>query len=485
MELAIFSEDGISGWSQAGSGIQALPGKGVDNSMAVGTLTWAHPWQHLGTHLDTRCFDSTDVGKKFELRARFRLVDNLGNNATCNPSKYLWEGGCPRITFKFEGHNNPNKESLWTQYHGDRAVAVPGYQPHLLNLLQGVFTMTQEYVDANRVYVYLEANIQDRVILDDVDIIPFTYNSCDDNLVKNGDFSTDGTYWYTFGSPNLELVPGIGEEGDLALRVTQRTSPSWSGRNYMDVDCLNIGDRVAVKARFKLESQADGSTFECDPYEPYAWDSPTRCSELFMRSSKKGFNVEYRSIGKTVYSIPGDGWMAIAGFYTVREVNFKPDDFFFYFDGARYKDLTIDNVSFERMPMDCTNLISNPSFEDGTSSFWFQSSRENSKLDLVGGTDSNYALRVYERAHMAEGVWQDLDPRCFVPGQEFTIAGKFRLLNGTANALCDPAITWWDNKQCQSVHIQAWGCDNPADLWMQFWDQGGGGLNSNDMSEFR
>ncbi len=138
-----------------------------------------------------------------------------------------------------------------------------------------------------------------------------------------------------------------------------------------------------------------------------------------------------------------------------------------YFDGANAAfDVVVDDVQVKHLVQNCKELVLNPSFETNTA-YWSFIDRSNSKIGLFSpgaGGESDFALRSYDRG---SGEWrgarQQLDVRCFVPGIEYTISAKFRLLNAVTQVgeSCDTNALQ-DNKeetQCPTVVIFGWGCD--------------------------
>ena len=77
----------------------------------------------------------------------------------------------------------------------------------------------------------------------------------------------------------------------------------------------------------------------------------------------------------------------------------------------------------------------NPSFDDGTTSFYYADDRTNMKVSIL----ANAAL-IYDRSTSDRALVQDLDYRCFYPNAQYTISAKFKLLNNTglsAGVSCD------------------------------------------------
>ena len=128
------------------------------------------------------------------------------------------------------------------------------------------------------------------------------------------------------------------------------------------------------------------------------------------------------------------------------------------------------NISMAIIPKNCEDLILNPSFENGTSSFWVRGNRlTNSKIITPGADGSNYALHFYHDPlnwitgqAWNYGFTQTLNPRCFIQGQEYLIKGKFRLLNATDFSLgvdCDLSQRdYWQSDACPSVRIYGTTC---------------------------
>jgi len=97
--------------------------------------------------------------------------------------------------------------------------------------------------------------------------------------------------------------------------------------------------------------------------------------------------------------------------------------------------------------------------------YWTYTDRDRSKVKVItpGAGGSGHALRLYDRDHSWRGLRQVLDPRCFVPGHEFTINAKFRL---TDALLAGVACAGTD---CPSVVLYGRKCPN-GDVREKFWN---------------
>jgi hypothetical protein len=95
--------------------------------------------------------------------------------------------------------------------------------------------------------------------------------------------------------------------------------------------------------------------------------------------------------------------------------------------------------------------------------FGSQQTRDRMKLKRYSqgaGGIGDFALRAYDRDQQWCGIRQQLDKRCFVTGQEYTISAKFRLLNATTGdgVQCNTNDQWYSGQNCPSVMIYGEEC---------------------------
>ncbi len=169
------------------------------------------------------------------------------------------------------------------------------------------------------------------------------------------------------------------------------------------------------------------------------------------------------------------------GLWTLRPHQAQADFTKIYFDGiSTAYDVIIDNMLVKRLPLQCDTLVENPSFTNGSAAFWQATDRDRMKMNLYSpGADGvgDFALRAYNRDHSWRGFRQQLDKRCFVTGEEYTISAKFRLLNATSGdgLHCEPNHQWMSGKNCPSVMIYGDGCAQPTPyLYWRLWNMEGG-----------
>ncbi len=138
--------------------------------------------------------------------------------------------------------------------------------------------------------------------------------------------------------------------------------------------------------------------------------------------------------------------------------------------------MVIDDAHVKLLPKQCTNLVENPSFQDG-SLYWQSSDRRRAKMALYSpgaSGDGDFAIRSYQRDHSWRGMRQRLDHLCFVSGEEYSVSAKFRMLNATGHGVtCDVNKQWTTTDVCPSVTIYAWSCPGPNVYW-RFYNALGG-----------
>ena len=149
---------------------------------------------------------------------------------------------------------------------------------------------------------------------------------------------------------------------------------------YIDLDCGNEGDRFLVKGRFQLKDTSD-NLIECDPKLS---DGVKECSNIRAAGYSIENDATYPKVAETVAIHPDEyvnsgGWSLMTGIYTFGIIESKHTRLFLYLEGP-HKDNTIIYADIIMVPLtkSCEQVIVNPSFEDGTSSFW----RPNAMIDV-------------------------------------------------------------------------------------------------------
>jgi len=422
-------EKGTHGWLHNNNGedpangyLEALPGIGIDGSMALGYYNRNTRNMGVSQDLDTRCFHE-NLKAYYEVKAWFRL-EREGEVVICNPFDGSYPSRCPQMTLKNVRYLDPTtKDDLqWDHDQAIAKVATPNTSSEF-NLLHGVIEIGEKFNVIQRAFLYIEHFEADLdIIVDDFSITKMdTGCSTPRNLLYNTDFTVgDSRFWTNEGVAKFEVV-------DQTLKVYGRTFDHYGIAQYIriDRDCLNVGDRYMVRSHYRLEDSG-GNTFECDPNADQTLDE---CPYIRMRGPI------YTQVGRAMPIHPGvsDGWNMMTGIFTLNEASANYESMFLEIEGA-HKDVTIvlNDVSFEPLPKTCDQSIVNPSFDDGSAFAWNYNTRLLDISVVEAGEDDNYALR-FQHDQWHYYLRQEIDTRCIVEGQEFLVSAKFQLLNATSS----------------------------------------------------
>ena len=152
------------------------------------------------------------------------------------------------------------------------ATTVSSSEAREYQLVHGLFEINDEMANANSVLFYVERNIEDlAMLIDDISMTEVTQTDatrCDD-LFYNSRFSDGDTrFWteYNMDKPFEVFSPGVDGPTDFAL-MTFDGSP----RTYLKTGCLELGERYALSAQFKI-LDGDGNEFACDIENPTSSD---------------------------------------------------------------------------------------------------------------------------------------------------------------------------------------------------------------------
>jgi len=455
-------EQGTTYWLHNHGSIVPLPGEGIGDSGALGYFQRTHYNHAVGQYLDTRCLS----GKKdsyYEIKGYYKLT----NGFECKRYGYTWgQTGdqCPTITFQKRRYTDEElKYHMTDSLDGWVGSSLVPFKKDQFNLMHGVFKVSDSLEISNRVFFYIEhLNREVGIILDDFSIIPFDMMSCDQNIIRNGDFSTgDNRYWKQNHGHIFDMVST--GDGGYAIKSSQRTRTDTSIGQEIYIDCLVAGTRYTVNAKFKLEDSS-GNPIHCDLRSN---SGVTRCNNLNIHSTKSGADSTYVGIGNTIpiADQSNDEWQYMTGIYTVSELHVDHSRLYIYFYGPDPSVSVIyDDIKIEPLDLDCEQLVLNPSFEDGTGSFWTitDNTRTNAELRNGGADGSDYSLKFEHERNWHGVIRQYLDSRCFVQDQEYVLTAQFQLLNKddlTETLSCNPSQTNVGAADvCPYLYLHGSGC---------------------------
>ncbi len=306
------------------------------------------------------------------------------------------------------------------------------------NLLHGVIKVDEKYQSIHRAWIYFEHYDQSLdMILDNYSITKLEA-ACSGNFVRNGDFAIgDSRFWYNWGNARWDIVdvPGV-SPGTKALKIFGRGHADHGIYQdlYVDVDCISENDRIKIFARYQVQDP-QGNPIQCDRTRDNTLDE---CA--FMRakfySDNNGHPHPFVASTTAVHEDVENGdWAWMSGIYTLGTAEADHTRMYLNIGGPHMDNsIVLDYVTIEPLSKTCDQLIYNPSFQDGSSSYWRVSNRAADISIQSPGANDQYSLLLqhHEVWHVLE---QDLDTRCLVEGQDFELLAKMKLVDVNDHSL--------------------------------------------------
>jgi len=452
---------------------------GIDGSDAIITYMRTDSGHGLGQDIDSRCLDQMK-GEYYEFSAWMRVTRKGAQpqSAVDIDTNGEWDSNlAPQLSLNNRSYRNDATKEFWkTSTIGDKAHMSRTYDPQGWNLLHGIMRMPDTY----RTYFEIDRAPSNRELI--VDNASFTKMACDpDNLVLNGNLETGNSkYWDTWGEKvGLKIVPGyLG--GNALMSFNRGSSTNYGPAQILNLDCVsNAGNRLSFSARIKLE--LNGVTAQCNPFT-WSNDDGPRCPDIYLYTHEGESKIRtYERVGivSTSEYATDDGWYLASGLFSLHADQIHPLMFSkLYFPSAHQSyDVIIDDVQAKYLPKQCVALVENPSFEDGPS-YWESNDKVKGKVSLYSpgaSGESDFAFRSYDRDHAWRGIKQQLDPLCFVSGEEYSISAKFRMLNATdgEGVMCDVNKQQTTTDNCPSVSIYGSDCAGENVNWLFYNALGG------------
>ena len=258
-----------------------------------------------------------EVGKRYEVQAKFKLLDWNGNPIACNPSTN--NPRCPEISI------NAYDGTKHLQYEGGIARAMDtaintadGY-----STLWGIFEPSAVQANAEHLYVFFTYT-GPYILVDDISFKEMggalktlsdgstdsEASSCGE-LIVNGDTEFGiSTFWSGSGIHNdkLSTITGYGGSG-LAVRATGRDHSYkglwYSGEKYMSKEtCLTPSSKWKISAQLRLFEPGTDNGVDCNTSE--RMDTALRCPRLRVRFYNEGdYHTPIRE--EVIYNYP-EAW---------------------------------------------------------------------------------------------------------------------------------------------------------------------------------
>jgi len=345
---------------------------------------------------------------------------------------------------------------------------------------------------AQRAWLYTDNLIETfDYILDDFSFTKMEH-VCTGELVRNGNFELGySSFWTLYGTAKYNIV-NFPLPSDHAIEVYDKSENRHGIVQdlYIDQSCIQDKDRYRVVAKFRMKD-GQGNDIACDRKKNDG--ETTLCGKMGIQTWSEHGNryVDYQ----TVAIAPGEyeGWSLMAGIFTMSASEANHTSMQVRLHNTHTDNTVIyDDVSMTRIPRNCEQMVVNPSFEGGTTSFWMPTSLlSDYTVTAIGEGSSEYSVFFqHSTDDVGSYLYQELDTRCFVEGQQFDISVNFKLLNGTdltKTETCSNAPEHNSNgdpEQCPSVYLYGYNCAD-GNVQATLWNENQASWSSSSFNEFQ
>ncbi len=293
------------------------------------------------------------------------------------------------------------------------------------NLIHDVLEIDDVIESFQKAYYYFE-NYDPSLdmIIDNFSVTKIDYK-CDGDLLRNGDLAIgDSRFYTTYGYQMINVIDFPHATWGKALKMHSRSHESHGVAQYLhiDTDCLEVFDRIRIFVRYQIHD-SNGNAKQCGTI-----DNGVTIKCLYMRArGYSDFGDAHPWItGPVVFSEDKDGsdWAWLTGIYKLGTVEANHSALFVHVGGPQMEyDIILDKMEFEVLPIQCSQLFLNPSF-DGSSSYWMDNGGQVAMIK--NGSDDAV---LFQHVHPWQVLYQEVDSRCFVSGQTFILKAEFKLLD--------------------------------------------------------
>jgi hypothetical protein len=258
-------------------------------------------------------------------------------------------------------------------------------------------------------------------------------------LIRNGDLEMSNSafpYWLHHQG-GIELARGKGRGGSNAITDVDQSMSNRLIGQYLDTRCLVPGKQYVLQAWIKLER--NGTPISCD------LESGCPIARLKVRVpvDEEGSRFDEINMNLADYFVrpyQSNGWNLLQGVFTVESIIAGGSSVLFFIEPRITRvNVYIDDVSVSLLPEDCSELVLNGDFSDGSSRFWEKNVNSGSvDMSIVGGGDP--ALVMTGRSSLSHSPLQYTRIGCMSLNERFLVTARFRLLNKLDGSLfvCNP-----------------------------------------------
>ena len=272
-------------------------------------------------------------------------------------------------------------------------------------------------------------------------------------LIRNGDIeqsAVSAPYWLHHNTL-LEVANRQGRRGSRALTEIDQKSPVAYVGQYVDVRCLNKGDTYFIQVWVYME--LDGFPGSCD--ETRSDDCPRLEVGGVMGPGERGVTsfADFSFTVSRAFAKPlnDDGWNLLQGLITVGQDLAAATRAVVYVERRRAGvKLFLDDVSMTHVNKECSELVFNGDFSDGSTSFW---DRDEGTLDVVV-SNRNHALQHSGRINAVSSITQRIQTGCMKEGERFVVTAKTKVLSPDGGPFhCNPSRVFGD-MACPRLRIR-------------------------------
>ena len=190
--------------------------------------------------------------------------------------------------------------------------------------------------------------------------------ACAGDLVRNVNFESGYSSFFTsYETVKYDIASS---SNGYSLKIYDRTRTSYGVYKdlYIDLACVNKGDRFFVQGKFKLED-THGNRVDCV-------GKLNQCSGIRLRKESIDEGTKYNAVTSNVAIHPdeyerGDNWTLMNGIFTFDKITVNHTRMYFILEGSITDTVIYDDISIIPLEKYCDQSVMNPSFEVGTTSY--------------------------------------------------------------------------------------------------------------------
>lgn len=223
-----------------------LDGIGINNSPALKLVNRRNEYIGVGQNLDMRCIRS-NVNEFYEIKVYFRLQQG-STHSVCIMNSMSPDDRCPSVAFSQEKYVDGEFKS---EFFANQAVVVASDEMEEFSLLHGVIKVTESLGQFGRIFMHLtQVHSKYDIIVGNASVEKFYITPCGEELIRNGDFESNGLFWRFFGGAIIDIQS---TSSSKSVRAFNRIRP-YDGveqRLFVSSKCFKAGDRYLIVGEYK------------------------------------------------------------------------------------------------------------------------------------------------------------------------------------------------------------------------------------------